>query len=178
MKKSVVKESKQKHKYLPEFVYGSIDGTVTTFAVVSGAIGAGLNSAVILILGFANLFADGFSMAVSSYLSNKSDKDLYGSFERGKKPSKSAIMTFISFVLVGFIPLLFFVLSFFNEGLLGSAFLYSSILTGFAFLFIGGVKGVVTKKHKIRSALETLFVGAIASGIAFAIGHFLRSLVG
>ncbi len=45
-------------KYLFEFVYGSIDGTITTFAVVAGAVGASLNSAIILILGFANLFAD------------------------------------------------------------------------------------------------------------------------
>lgn len=63
--------------YLGEFVYGAIDGTVTTFAVVAGAAGAGLSSAVVLILGFANLFADGFSMAVSAYLSARSEQDLY-----------------------------------------------------------------------------------------------------
>ena len=44
--------------YLGEFVYGAIDGAVTTFAVVAGATGANLPSTVILILGFANLFAD------------------------------------------------------------------------------------------------------------------------
>lgn len=49
-------------KYLPEFVYGGIDGSVTTFAVVAGAIGASLSNSVILILGFANLFADGVSI--------------------------------------------------------------------------------------------------------------------
>ena len=59
-------------RYLPEFVYGSIDGIVTTFAVVAGAVGATLSPAIILILGFANLFADGFSMAISNYLSIKS----------------------------------------------------------------------------------------------------------
>ena len=59
-------------KYLPEFVYGGIDGSVTTFAVVAGSMGASFSSAIILVLGFANLFADGFSMAVSNYLSNKS----------------------------------------------------------------------------------------------------------
>ena len=61
-------------KYLPEFVYGGIDGSVTTFAIVSGVIGATLNSSVVLILGFANLFADGFSMAISNYLSTQSRK--------------------------------------------------------------------------------------------------------
>jgi vacuolar iron transporter family protein len=62
-------------KYLGEFVYGGIDGSVTTFAVVSGAAGASLDNSVIIILGFANLIADGFSMSVGAYLSNKSERD-------------------------------------------------------------------------------------------------------
>jgi len=51
-------------KYLAEFVYGGIDGTVTTFAMIAVAVGASLETAIILIFGFANLFADGFSMAI------------------------------------------------------------------------------------------------------------------
>lgn len=69
-------------KYLGEFVYGGIDGSVTTFAVVAGAVGAGLDSAVIIILGFANLLADGFSMSVGAYLSQKSEKDNFHRHER------------------------------------------------------------------------------------------------
>jgi len=63
--------------YLGEFVYGGIDGCVTTFAVVAGAVGANLGSDVILILGFANLLADGFAMSVGAYLSAKTEKDQY-----------------------------------------------------------------------------------------------------
>jgi vacuolar iron transporter family protein len=63
--------------YLPELVYGSIDGIVTTFAVVAGASGANLSINVILILGLANLFADGLSMSIGSYLSKKSERDNY-----------------------------------------------------------------------------------------------------
>ncbi len=55
-----------KPNYLPDAVYGAIDGTVTTFAVVAGAIGADLSPRVVLILGAANLLADGFSMACGS----------------------------------------------------------------------------------------------------------------
>jgi VIT1/CCC1 family predicted Fe2+/Mn2+ transporter len=54
------------------FVNGFTDGAVTTFAVVSIVVGASLSPPIILILGFANLFADGFSMAISNYLSAKS----------------------------------------------------------------------------------------------------------
>jgi vacuolar iron transporter family protein len=57
---------------IEDFVYGATDGAVTTFAVVSGVVGASLSPSIILILGFANLFADGFSMAISNYLSAKS----------------------------------------------------------------------------------------------------------
>ncbi|WP_417433664.1 VIT1/CCC1 transporter family protein [Kiloniella sp.] len=64
-----------KASYLQDWVYGSIDGAVTTFAVVSGVIGAQLSVRVILILGVANLLADGFSMAASNYSATKSELD-------------------------------------------------------------------------------------------------------
>lgn len=63
--------------YLGEFVYGGIDGIVTTFAVVAASAGAGLPSGVVIILGFANLIADGFSMGISAYLSAKSEQEVY-----------------------------------------------------------------------------------------------------
>ena len=65
-------EQQRRHSYLGDGVLGAIDGTVTTFAVVAGAIGAGFSAMVVIVLGFANLFADGFSMAVSNYLGTKS----------------------------------------------------------------------------------------------------------
>lgn len=64
-----------KASYLPDAVYGAIDGTVTTFAVVSGAIGADLSSRVVLILGAANLLADGFSMAAGNFTATKAAAD-------------------------------------------------------------------------------------------------------
>lgn len=64
------------HSYLRDFVYGGIDGAVTTFAVVSGVAGAGLSSSVVIVLGLANLVGDGFSMAASNYLGSKADLQL------------------------------------------------------------------------------------------------------
>ncbi len=66
----------KKHSYLGDAVLGGIDGCVTTFAIVTGAIGAGFSASVIIILGVANLIADGFSMAVSNYQSTKSEHEL------------------------------------------------------------------------------------------------------
>jgi len=59
--------------FLRDTVFGGIDGTVTTFAIVSGVTGAGMPYGVILILGIANLLADGFSMAVGNYSATKSE---------------------------------------------------------------------------------------------------------
>lgn len=72
-------------KYIGDFVYGANDGIITTFAVVAGASGASLSSGVVLILGFANLFADGLSMGASNFLGKKSEKD----FARGQREKEA-----------------------------------------------------------------------------------------
>jgi len=64
-------------QYLGELVYGGLDGIITTFAVVSGVAGAHLGAHIVLILGLANLFADGFSMATGAYLSLRSEQEYY-----------------------------------------------------------------------------------------------------
>lgn len=67
--------NKPAHGYLGDAVLGAIDGCVTTFAIVAGAVGAGFSGGVVVILGFANLIADGFSMAASNYLGTKSERE-------------------------------------------------------------------------------------------------------
>jgi len=59
--------------YLKDFVYGAIDGAITTFAVVTGVAGAGLSSGVVIVLGLANLLADGFSMGISNFLGTRAE---------------------------------------------------------------------------------------------------------
>lgn len=71
-------------KYIGDFVYGANDGIITTFAVVAGASGAGLPATVIIILGFANLLADGLSMGASNFLGEKSERD-FAKLQRAKE---------------------------------------------------------------------------------------------
>lgn len=61
--------------FLRDWVYGGIDGTVTTFAIISGVVGAHLSSGIILILGGASLVADGFAMAAGNYLATRAEHD-------------------------------------------------------------------------------------------------------
>lgn len=70
------------HSYAGEFIYGGFDGTVTTFAIAAGAAGASLSPRIIIILGVANLFADGFSMAAGAYLSAKAERERYDALRR------------------------------------------------------------------------------------------------
>ncbi|MCZ6834322.1 MAG: VIT1/CCC1 transporter family protein [Planctomycetota bacterium] len=62
------------HSYLRDFIYGAIDGAITTFAVVAGVFGAGLPTGIVVILGMANLIGDGFSMAVGNFLGVRAEE--------------------------------------------------------------------------------------------------------
>ena len=222
--------------YIGEFIYGGIDGSVTTFAVVAGAAGAQLDSAVVLILGFANLFADGFAMSVGSYLSTKSEKENYQKHkaieywevdnlpekereeireiyqakgfegdlleqvvnkitedrdrwvdvmmkeelemtEESKSPLQMGFVTFISFLIMGFIPLIVYVLDYAGSDISGSLFFYSSALTFITFAGIGFAKSYVTQANKLRSTLETLFLGGSAAVLAYFVGDFLEKMI-
>ncbi len=169
------------YRYLPEFVYGATDGAVTTFAVVAGVIGASLSSAIVLILGFANLFADGFSMAASDYLSAKSRNDLRKRIKFAIiKPFKSAFVTFLAFLTIGFIPLFSFVIAAItkNPHLIENQFLYSSVLTFVSLGIVGWFRGKVSEKSEAKTMFQTILIGGIAAILAFAVGYFIRSLVG
>lgn len=169
---------------LREFVYGGMDGAVTTFAVVTGAAGANLGSNVILILGFANVLADGFSMAVGSYLSEKSDQDLSDSKGHTNKddhesPLAASIATFISFILVGFIPLSVYTVDYiFGLELSTSvALTWSIAFTLLAFTGIGYLRGVITKISRTRAVLESFGLGLAAAIISYGVGSLLEKVI-
>lgn len=168
---------------LREFVYGGMDGAVTTFAVVTGAAGANFSTQVILILGFANVLADGFSMAVGSYLSEKSDQQLAES--KGEKnensidtAKKASIATFISFLFVGFIPLSVYTIDYaFDLGMGNDALVWSILLTLAAFAAIGYLRGYLSKVDKARTTMESLSLGAAAASISYIVGTVLEKII-
>lgn len=76
---------KEEGQYIKSFVYGGLDGIITTFAVVAGVAGASLSAGIVLILGFANLIADGLSMAIGDYLSTKAEMEFQKSEREREK---------------------------------------------------------------------------------------------
>jgi len=165
-------------KYLSEFVYGGIDGIVTTFAVVAASVGAGLDSSIIIILGLANLVADGFSMGISAYLAKKSDVAVSDKeSDDVKYPQKVGLVTFTSFIIVGFIPVMIYVFDFAFDLEIDNLFGYSLALAAVGFGLIGWLKSYVAKENKVMAILETLALGAVASGVAYYIGDVLEQII-
>lgn len=221
--------------YLSDFVYGGIDGAVTTFAIVSGVAGAGLSSDIVIILGFANLVGDGFSMAAGNFLSTRVDRqlhekaiatehheiDVYPEGEREeirqifaakgfegddlqravefitqdrtrwvqtmltdelglsltlRSPIKAAASTMIAFLVIGFIPLIAFVIQAISPAAMASPYLISSLLTAVAFFIVGAIKSRFVEQQWFWAGLETMSVGGAAAGMAYAVGAALGSL--
>jgi vacuolar iron transporter family protein len=159
--------------YFPDLVYGANDGIITTFAVVSGVVGADLSERVILILGFANLVADGFSMGASNFLSRRS----YAEAAERADPSEAArhgAATIIGFVTAGTVPLVAY-LAPLSEGERFPAAIVLTLATLFA---VGASRALVTRLGWVRSGLEMLAVGALAAAVAYAIGAVAAALTG
>lgn len=158
---------------IAQFVYGATDGTITTFAVIAGARGGNLDSKVALILGFANLFADGFSMGVSSFLGEESERPK-GNMHKNLVKS---LVTFMSFIAVGTLPLIAYVLE--AVGSIESEYIFTvtSLSAAFAFVMIGILRAVVTKTKVLTTVLQTLLLGSAAAVIAYIVGDVIESIV-
>ena len=172
---------KRLEKYLSQLVYGGIDGIVTTFAVVAASVGASLSSSVVIILGLANLVADGISMGISSYLAEKSERamDMKNNkhHEKHINPAKAGMATFAAFVVVGFVPVVIYVVDYIFDLKLRNLFTWSSALAALAFIGVGWLKSYVADEPKLLAIMETLTLGAIAAGVAYFIGDVLEQII-
>tara|TARA_B100000745_G_scaffold264490_1_gene189212 strand:- start:9283 stop:9741 length:459 start_codon:yes stop_codon:yes gene_type:complete len=151
-----------------------MDGLVTTFAIVTGAVGAGLSVGVILVIGLANVLADAFSMGTSSYLSALSENSVH---ER-RRPLREGMVTFASFVGVGLVPLIPFATAFIFEGFSTYATFVSVIATMLSFGAIGYTSGAILGKNRFFTAVRNILIGGVAAGIAFGVGYGLTRVFG
>jgi len=159
--------------HLGNLVYGANDGIITTFAVIAGASGAGFSSTIIIVLGIANLIADGFSMAASKYLSVKSEQSVDQAGSKRRSAVQDGAATFIAFVLAGALPLLPFLI----PGASEHAFIISAITGGIAFFLVGAARSLVITKNLFVAGLEILIVGGAAAVIAYGLGSWVETLI-
>jgi len=145
-------------EYYSEVVYGGVDGLITTFAIISGSLGADLSQNIILILGFASLLADGFSMGISSYLAEKTRPNK-------KHPLYVGFATFISFILLGSLPLMPFVLD------TDYSFELAIIIMLSVLFLLGYSKG------QLKQGLETALIGSGAVIVSFYSARYIKNLM-
>jgi vacuolar iron transporter family protein len=161
--------------YTKDMVYGATDGIITTFAVVAGVAGGSLSQAAVLVIGVANLVADGFSMAAGNFLSiraNESVREVENLPEEESRPWRHAGATFGAFVLAGSVPLAPYVIPIFRTQEFGW-----SVTATLASLFaVGAARTLVTVTRWWAAGLEMLCLGAIVAAVAYVAGGLVASV--
>jgi VIT1/CCC1 family predicted Fe2+/Mn2+ transporter len=162
--------------HIGDLVFGANDGIVTTFAVVSGVSGAALSPRVAIILGFANLLADGFAMAAGSYLGTRSEQEyqinMNGSIGEGRiHAAGHGAAIFVAFLAAGSVPLLPLLLVPVEQ-----SFPVSCAATAVILFTVGSLRTVVTRARWFISGLEMLLIGSLAAGVSYLVGHWLGGL--
>jgi VIT1/CCC1 family predicted Fe2+/Mn2+ transporter len=163
--------------YIRELIYGANDGIITTFGVVPGEAGGGLSLRVVLIIGIANLLADGISMAAGNYLSIRSHESVLeaqGLPEEEAFPVRHAGATFAAFVVAGAVPLLPYVV----PSLPLERFAVSTALTLGAMFVIGALRALIANVRWWKAGAEMLGLGAVVAFLAYASGALVAWLVG
>lgn len=155
-------------EYLKSFIYGGTDGIITIFNIISGIEGANLDKYYVIILGFGTLVADAISMAVSSYLSSKSDETV------GNYPIRNSIITFLSFILFGLIPLLSFI---YTPRLNISNYNTSLIASLISMLILGASQGYIMGKNIVKNSLVTSSMGMVGAVVSYQIAKFISTIV-
>lgn len=164
-------------RYLPDLVYGANDGIITTFAVVAGVTGASLPTRIVLVLGLANLLADGFSMGASNYLALRSEQATHGAdgtVAASMPALRHGLATFIAFVVAGACPLAAYLIPVGAE----QRFALTTVLTLLTLFVVGAARTAVTRGRWGRSGLEMLLVGAVSAAVAYAIGALVALVTG
>jgi VIT1/CCC1 family predicted Fe2+/Mn2+ transporter len=143
---------------LSSFIYGGSDGVITTIALISGSIGMKAKKSTIVTITIAKIIADGLSMAFGAYESHLGEDNI-----------KVAFITFISFVVLGMIPLyIYWISSDRNKEKLT----YISVLV--VLFGIGYIKAhYMNNNSKITTGIKTMALGGIVSYISYSIAKYI-----
>ena len=163
--------------YIRDLVYGANDGVITSFAVVAGVTGGTLAPTTVLILGVANLLADGLSMGVGNYLGIRSDERVREAQrlpEQEAAPIRHGAATFIAFVTAGAVPLIPYVF----PGLAANRFLASTILSLAVLFTVGAARARVGTGGWLMNGGEMLGLGVVVGLAAYYAGALVARLVG
>ena len=154
--------------YIRDLVYGANDGIITTFAVVSGVAGGELSGLAVIVIGAANLAADGVSMGAGNLLSIRADeraREAANLPELEAFPWKHGLATMLAFMAAGMVPLAPYLLPRVQEPLFSSTF-----FTFGALFVLGASRALVTVDRWWKAGFETLGLGAVVALAAYLAG--------
>jgi VIT1/CCC1 family predicted Fe2+/Mn2+ transporter len=160
--------------YIRDLVYGALDGIITTFAVVAGVTGGALSLKAVLVVGAANLLADGLSMGVGNYLSIKSHESALVAQNRAEEeahPIRHGLATFGAFVIVGAVPLI----PYLTPELAFGRFVVSCVVTLIILFGVGAARAAVTADRWWWSGLEMLLLGVAVAAAAYWSGALVSA---
>jgi vacuolar iron transporter family protein len=161
--------------YIRDLVYGANDGLITTFAVVAGVAGGSLSTRAVLIVGVANLLADGLSMGAGNYLGIRAEEGSraqQGLPEAEASPARHGLATFLAFVAAGVLPLAPYLTSATPRVLFAA-----SVGVTLAGLFgVGAARSVFSPESWWMTGLEMLGLGVVIALVAFGAGAVAASL--
>jgi VIT1/CCC1 family predicted Fe2+/Mn2+ transporter len=164
-------------RYIRDLIYGANDGIITTFAVVAGVTGGSLSTGAILIVGVANLFADGLSMGVGNYLSIRSHESALAAQnlpEEEAAPARHGMATMLAFVVAGAVPLLPYVMPIAAD----FRFTASVGMTMLTLFVVGSLRSLVTVDRWWTAGLEMLLLGILVAAAAYGSGALVATLAG
>ena len=162
--------------YVRELVYGANDGIITTFAVVAGVAGGGLSLKAVLVVGAANLFADGLSMGVGNYLSIRAYESVLEAQslpQEETSPFRHGMATFGAFVAAGCAPLIPYTIA----GFPFDRFSSSIALTMVALFTVGAMRSMISTVAWWRAGVEMLILGVIVAMVAYASGAVVAAVL-
>lgn len=155
-------------------VFGSMDGTISTLAVIAGVAGATTNNYIVLVAGVAAMLAEAISMGFSSYSSARVRERLVGHGRKLIQRSATEGTTFWLVTMVGgAIPLVPFLFDMGN--LIYGLFLAVIFSTLFLFV-IGFYTGKITKRNALYEGLLNASIGLVAAAVTYTVGYIISSV--
>jgi VIT1/CCC1 family predicted Fe2+/Mn2+ transporter len=164
--------------YIRDLVYGANDGIITTFAVVAGVAGGDLSTAAVLIVGAANLAADGMAMGVGNLVAIRAQESALeadGLPEQEAYPWKHGLATLLAFVGAGTLPLVPYMIP-----VVGTVqrLPSSAAMTMCALFAVGIARAAITRDRWWKSGLEMLALGGVVALAAYSAGALVAWAVG
>ena len=162
--------------YVRDLVYGANDGIITTFAVVAGVAGGSLSGAAVLIIGAANLAADGVAMGVGNLVAIRAQESALAAEGRPEQeafPWKHGLATLLAFVGAGVFPLIPYIAPLPE----GARLRVSAVVTLAALFAVGVARAAVTLDRWWKSGLEMLALGGIVALAAYGAGALVAAVV-